>query len=579
MASGRRDFLGILGAAAAAAAAIVYFGLNGDVTGLIPDGLAGSGGDAVEVRIASSVTKKAWLQAAVDSFAATEPETASGQPIRITVSSVLSGESMLQIADGTLQPTVWSPGEAAWVDQLTQKWAIKNPKPISTTACAPTVHTPVGLAMWQPMAEALGWPDQPIRMAQLIELANNPEGWASLGHPEWGKLRLGHTHPQYSSAGLLFLAQVIYAVTGKTQGITAADIYAPEVQTALETLAANTSKYGMITTDLLTSMAQQGPAFLHVASAFEEGSMRMNAEKADQLRWPLAFIFPAEGTFWSDHPYCILDASGWVKPEEAEAARMFLAHLTSAPVQAEAANHFVRPLNGNIPPESALAKVGFSDLAASPATIPALSIPSPEVSEAIIDQFYNTKRKATIILTLDVSGSMSGEAIRSATEATAEFLDRLHPKDRVGLIGFNNLVQLLTPVSPVSDVVEAMKGKVLALPADGGTALHEAVCRAANYLREEQKKDSAAGENRLYGIVLLSDGKDTASAVSANQMMTTCLGSGSEDGENLRVFVLAFGSDVDGPLMDRLARETGGMRFDAAANSVGNAYLKISAEQ
>jgi hypothetical protein len=62
-------------------------------------------------------------------------------------------------------------------------------------------------------------------------------------------------------------------------------------------------------------------------------------------------------------------------------------------------------------------------------------------------------------------------------------------------------------------------------------------------------------------------------------MMTTCLGSGSEDGENLRVFVLAFGSDVDGPLMDRLARETGGMRFDAAASSVGNAYLKISAEQ
>jgi Ca-activated chloride channel family protein len=579
MASGRRDFLGILGAAAAAAAAIVYFGLNGDVAELIPDGLAGSGGDAVEVRIASSVTKKAWLQAAVDSFAATEPETASGQPIRITVSSVLSGESMLQIVDGTLQPTVWSPGEAAWVDQLTQRWAVKNPKPISAADCVPTVHTPVGLAMWQPMAEALGWPDRPIRMAQLIDLANDPEGWASLGHPEWGRLRLGHTHPQYSSAGLLFLAQVIYAVTGKTQGITAADIYAPQVQTALETLAANTSKYGMITTDLLTSMAQQGPAYLHVASAFEEGSMRMNAEKAAQLRWPLAFIFPAEGTFWSEHPYCILDGSGWVKPEEAEAARMFLAHLTSAPVQAEAANHFVRPLSGTIQPDSALAKVGLSDLSASPATIPALSIPSPDVSEAIIDQFFNTKRKATVILALDVSGSMSGEAIRAATEATAEFLDRFHPKDRVGLISFNQSVRVLTPISPVSEVVERMKSQVLALPADGGTNLHGAVCDAAALLRDAELNDRAAGENRLYGIVVLSDGKDTTGQYSANQMMTTCLGSGSEEGDGPRVFVLAFGSDVDGPLMDRLARETGGMRFDAAANSVGSAYLKISAEQ
>ncbi len=576
MASGRRDFLGILGAAAAAAAAIIYFGLNGDVTKLIP---GRSETAPVEVTIASSVTKKAWLQAAVDSFAATDPETASGQPIRITVTSVLSGESMLQISESTLQPTVWSPGEAAWVDQLTQKWALKHTGAIATSACAPTVHTPVGLAIWQPMAEALGWPDRPISMSQLVDLANDPQGWASLGHPEWGKLRLGHTHPQYSSAGLLFLAQVIYAVTGKTEGITPAEIYSTKVRSALETLAANTSKYGMITTDLLNSMAARGPAFLHVASAFEEGTMRTNAEKSAQLRWPLAFVFPADGTFWSDHPYCILDGSGWVTPDEADAARMFLAHLVSPAVQAEAANHFVRPLDGRIPAESALARIGGTDLAASPATIPPLSIPSPEVSEAIIDQFFNTKRKATVIMTLDISGSMSGEAIRSATQSTAEFLGRLHPKDRVGLIAFNETVQELTPISPVSDVVEGLKAQVLGLPADGGTNLHGAVCRAAELLRAAEASDRAAGENRLYGIVVLSDGRDTAGQVSANEMMATCLQASSEDSDGLRVFVLAFGSDVDGPLMDRLARETGGMRFDAAAGSVGNAYLKISAEQ
>ena len=575
MASGRRDFLGILGAAAAAAAAIVYFGLGGNIQSLMP----GPQGEPVEIRIASSVTKKAWLEAAVASFAETGAETASGQPIKVTVSSVLSGESMLQIADGTLQPTVWSPGEAAWVDQLNQKWALKNPKPISSAACTPTVHTPVGLAIWEPMAEALGWPNQPIRMAQLVDLANNPEGWSSLGHPEWGKLRLGHTHPQYSSAGLLFLTQVIYAVTGKTQGITATDIYSAPVQTALETLAANTSKYGMVTTDLLNAMAARGPAFLHVAAAFEEGTMRTNAEKGAQLRWPLVFVYPADGTFWSDHPYCILDGASWVTPDQAEAARLFLDHLKSPEVQAQAANHFVRPLDGNIPPDSALAKVGLTDLAASPATIPNFAIPSPDVSEAIIDQFYNTKRKATVILALDVSGSMSGEPIRTATESTAEFLGRLHPKDRVGLIAFNETPQILTPISPVSDVVERLRQQVLSLPADGGTNLHGAVCRAADLLRQEQAADRARGENRLYGIVVLSDGKDTTGEFSANQMMATCLSAKDEAGDGPRVFVLAFGTEVDGPLMDRLARETGGVRFDAAVGSVGNAYLKISAEQ
>ncbi|MFN5999317.1 MAG: substrate-binding domain-containing protein [Paracoccaceae bacterium] len=575
MASGRRDFLGILGAAATAAAAIVYFGLGGDIKALLP----GAAGEPVEVRIASSVTKKAWLEAAVASFAETRAETGSGRPITVKVTSVLSGESMLQIAERTLQPTVWSPGEAAWVDQLAQKWALRNPAPITSQNCAPTVHTPVGLAMWQPMAEALGWPDKPIRMAQLIDLANNPDGWASLGHPEWGRLRLGHTHPQYSSAGLLFLAQVIYSVTGKTQGITPADIYSTPVQTALGTLAGNTSKYGMVTTDLLNAMAARGPAFLHVASAFEEGTMRTNAEKGAQLRWPLVFVFPADGTFWSDHPYCVLDGSGWVTPEEAEAAKLFLAHLASPAVQAEAANYFVRPLDGVIAPESALGRIGGTDLAASPATIPNFAIPSPEVSDAIIDQFFNTKRKATVVLTLDVSGSMSGEAIRAATESTAEFLDRLHPKDRVGLIAFNQTVQELTPISPVSNVVEGLKRQVLSLPADGGTNLHGAVCRAAELLRAEQAADRAAGENRLYGIVVLSDGKDTTGEFSANQMLATCLAANSEADEGPRVFVLAFGTEIDGPLMDRLARDTGGMRFDAAAASVGNAYLKISAEQ
>lgn len=111
--------------------------------------------------------------------------------------------------------------------------------------CDATVLTPVGLAMWRPMAEAMGWPEDPISWAELIELANDPQGWASYGHPEWGRLRLGHTHPQYSSAGLLFLTSVIYAIIGKTDIITPDDIYAPEVESGLTALAQNTARYGI----------------------------------------------------------------------------------------------------------------------------------------------------------------------------------------------------------------------------------------------------------------------------------------------------------------------------------------------
>jgi Ca-activated chloride channel homolog len=569
----RRNFLGVVAAVAASVGAILTFGLPESLRLDMPQ----LGGQEVELTIASSVTKQKWLEAAVKSFAATSPKTSSGQAISIQLSSVLSGESLQQITEGTLQPVVWSPGEDAWVDQLADRWGRRGSKPISSAPCAPTVRTPVGMAMWQPMAEALGWPDKPISLAQIIALANDPKGWEGLGHPEWGRLRLGHTHPQYSSAGLLFLTSVIYAVTGKTEGITTADIYSPEVEAALSSLAQNTSKYGMVTTDLLSSMAERGPAFLHVASAFEEGTVRLNAEQGESLRWPMVFLFPQEGTFWSDHPYCILDWADWVSPEEAEAARMFLDHLLSEPVQADAGNHYIRPLADGAPLGSALSREGGTDPAASPATVPSFAIPSPEVSEAIIDQFLTTKRKATVLLVLDISGSMQGEPIQIATQATAEFLDRLNPKDKVGLLAFNDKVLTLSTPEPAAKVVENLRGQVLSLPADGGTNMHGALCKAALMLKIERTKDSAKAENRLYAIVLLSDGKDTTGEVSATRMFQTCLDTDAEV-EGLRVFVLALGDAVDGPVLDQIAQDTRGARFNADPASLRSAYMKISAE-
>jgi Ca-activated chloride channel homolog len=150
----RRTFVAILAAAGATAGALYVFGLKGGLPGGFPGGLLPS--EPVRISIASSVTKQNWLKAATDSFAAADIRTASGAPIQIDIASVLSGESMLQIADGTLQPTIWRPGETAWVDQLDERWGRSNPQPIRSGPCAPTVLTPVGLAMWRPKAEALG---------------------------------------------------------------------------------------------------------------------------------------------------------------------------------------------------------------------------------------------------------------------------------------------------------------------------------------------------------------------------------------------------------------------------------------
>ncbi|MEQ1521067.1 MAG: VWA domain-containing protein [Aestuariivirga sp.] len=574
----RRAFFIIMGLTVAGVAVILA---NSE------QGLLGSGSlnpttimgiEPVHLTIASSVTKKKWLDAAAKEFVAQGIQTKSGKPIGIDITGELSGDSMLNLLNGELRPVVWSPGEDSWVAQFRDRWSEQRSRPAMAGPCKSTIYTPAGLAMWRPMAEALGWPGKKIGWKTIIDLAADPEGWARYGHPEWGKLKLGHTHPQYSSAGLLFLTSVIYGLTGQTSGLKAEQIYDQRVEHALSAIAKHTAKYGMVTTDLFKLMAQQGPDFLHVVAAFEEGVVRFNLEHGQELRWPLVFVFPSEGTFWSEHPYCILDGTDWVSPEQAEAARLFLNFVLAKEQQSNAVQYMLRPLDSKVPVASPLAMENGTDPSARPETVPAFQVPDAGTSAAIIDQFRATKRKATAMLVLDVSGSMNGEAIRAATEATAAFLKRLDPRDMVGLMVFNDSVSVVSDVQPAATVAEGLSERVLNLVSGGGTNLHGAVCAAANKMNDMRRADQASGENRLYGIILLSDGADTAGEISENKMFQTCLPAAVEAG-GTKFFTIAFGEGAGQGVLSRIANVSGGTMFTANAVSIDQTYLKISAEQ
>ncbi len=291
----------------------------------------------------------------------------------------------------------------AWLE-----WAHLANKPIMGDACKPTIYTPIGFAMWRPVAEALGWPDKPIGWKTVVDLAMDPDGWATYGHPEWGKLRLGHPHPKYSSAGMLFLTSFTHGITGEKKNLSADGLDTQEVEAAFGALAEHTSQYGMVSTDLLRLMVKEGPRYLHAVSAFESDTIRFNLNHADELRFPLAFIFPAEGTFWSSHPYCILDQADWVSEEQAVAARIFLDHIRTHERQSAAVNSLLRPLHSDIPLHAPLDLAHGTDPRVRPETVPPLAVPSSEATSAITDLFMRTKRKATVLLVLDTSGSMKG---------------------------------------------------------------------------------------------------------------------------------------------------------------------------
>ena len=532
----------------------------------------------LRVLVASSNTKRNWLDEVAAAFNRERRRSASGRLIVIEVDHVTSGGSMNAILGGSLQPVAWSPGDGSWVAQLAETWQRREGKAIASEACRPTVYAPLGFAMWRPMAETLGWPDTPIGWDTIVALAADPQGWAGYGRPEWGAFRFGHTHPAYANSGLLSMTGFVYGIAGKSEGLTAAEIYAGEVEEAMRALEQNTHKYGRQAPALLDLMAREGTAFLHAAAVPEADTVRFNVERGDELSLPLAFIFPAGGTIWADHPYCVPDNADWVDDEEAEAGRAFVAYLLAGEQQQRAVANYLRPLDDAIPIEAPLDLANGTDPSVTPATVPALPSPDADISNAVIDLFQTTKRKATIMVLIDVSGSMEGDKIRSARRATSEFLRRLDPADEVGVLIFADQVLSLSPPQPAGLVAETVAQRIDALTAGGNTNMHGAVCAAVEDIGALQERDRAAGEARLYGIVLLSDGEDTINVPSENRMFTTCLPANPEAG-GIKIFPIAFGADADEAVLARIAAVTAGRLYSATPDSIDNVYLSISAEQ
>ena len=533
---------------------------------------------SILVDLASSSTKRDWLNQVVQQFNAEGKRTTTGETIRVEVSHVRSGSSMNNILEGELKPVAWSPGDQSWATLINETWRQRENHPLVGQACQPTVYAPIGFAMWRPMAEVLGWPDTPIGWDTIVELAADPDGWSTYGHPEWGQFRFGHSHPAHSNTGMLSMTSFVYGIVGADGVLEGPEVYQPAVEEAMRSLEQNTAKYGRGSTPLFDLMVEQGPGYVHAIAASEETTLRYNINNRDELRFPLAFIFPSGGTIWADHPYCILDNADWVSVAQSEAAAIFRDYLLAPEQQALAVDNRLRPTDSSIPLHAPLNLDNGTDPRVNLSNATRLSSPDAVVSAAVIDLFMITKRKATVIIVLDVSGSMQGENIKTATAATAEFLARLDPDDEVAVLTFSDNVVTLSEPDTVRNVVEGLSGRVRTLTAGGSTALYAAVCRAAALAGEEQDEDEAQGESRLYGIVLLSDGDDTTGQPTEHQMFTTCLPATAE-ADGFKIFPIAFGGNANEALLSRLALATGGRLFTADPDSISDVYFTISAEQ
>ena len=525
-------------------------------------------GGKVTISIVYGSEKKEWLQPLVQQFNDANNKTADGKIIEVQATAMGSIESVRGIIDGTLQPTVWSPASSVYIPVANAEWRKTHGDDLVTGASKDLVLSPVVIAMWRPMAQALGWPDKAIGWADVAALATSAEGWSAYGHPEWGRFQFGHTHPGYSNSGLVSIIAEAYAGAGKQRGLTEADLSTPEVRDFMIAVEKSVIHYGTSTGFFGERMFERGPSYLSAAVLYEnlivaQESKRLSG-KSSQI--PVVAIYPTEGTFWSNHPYAVVNAP-WVTAEEKEAAGLFESFLLDKPQQLIALDYGFRPADPSIPLNTPLDVQHGIDID-QPQTI--LEIPSAAVIDKIQTLWHETKKPVDLVVVMDISGSMRGDKITTARASLMEFVQKLDDRDRLQIILFNSEVTTLTPLGPLGEKRQQVLDSVSGIFEQGGTSLFDATLTAYQELVQNGNPD------HIRGIVVLSDGEDTVSINTLGQINAEINATSGEGGNAIKIFTIGFGDSADKDVLKSIAEPTGGKQYDSSPENIQKIYDEIA---
>jgi Ca-activated chloride channel family protein len=564
-----------------------------------PSAIPSSKGDppCVQLNLTASSEKAALLKQIAADFV-TEAEPIGGHCVAVAVTSKASGGAMTALARGWDEavdgprPDVWSPAASSWAVILQQRLAEQDRPNLVPSDVQHVAATPLVIAMPRPMGEALGWPSKPIGWSDILSLAQDPAGWGKFGHPEWGAFRLGKTNPNFSTSGLNATIGAYFAATGLSSDLGIQDVRDPAVRDFIKGVESSVVHYGDITLTFLSNLQRaddrgQGLSYISAVTIEEKsvwdynqgnptGDPKTLGDHAPP-RTPLVAIYPKEGTLLSDNPYLVLTAP-WVDDQKRQLAASFLAFLQQPDQQKRFQDFAFRDFEGHPGP---LISQGNGLLPDEPKAT--LSPPSPPVLDEIQRSWTELRKRARVLLVIDVSGSM-GDAVPEsgstkldlAKSAAIKALDEFAPDDDVGLWIFSSefpsvstpYLELL-PVAPLAQQLSQMKQLIGHLQPTRGTALY-ATARAATRVMQE-----SFDPTRINAVVLLTDGKNEYPEDVDLDGLLRQLQSEDED-TAIRVFPIAYGEDADLGTLTKIAEASRAAVYNSAdPASIDNVFTAV----
>ena len=190
-----------------------------------------------------------------------------------------------------------------------------------------------------------------------------------------------------------------------------------------------------------------------------------------------------------------------------------------------------------------------------------------------ITYFARQQLPIALALLVDTSASMD-EEMATAQEAAIGFAQRLNPDDLAEIVDFDSRVDVL---QTFTNDIEQLERAIRQTSAGGSTSLYNALYIS---LKEIGKAPLRVEDVRREAIVVLSDGEDTSSLVTFEEVLD--LAKRSETA----IYTIGLKVDESGSgfreadfVLRQLAQETGGRAFfPDDANDLAGIYEQISDE-
>jgi Ca-activated chloride channel family protein len=194
--------------------------------------------------------------------------------------------------------------------------------------------------------------------------------------------------------------------------------------------------------------------------------------------------------------------------------------------------------------------------------------PSPAVLQQAVTSWGSLRKRAQVLLILDVSGSMQepveggGSRMDLAKKAAQQAVGQFAPDDTVGLWTFSTGRTLQdvphterVPIGPIKETAPRMRQVIAELSPEGGTALYRTTRDAHQALLA--RFDPA----RINAIVLLTDGKNEFPPDNNLDSLVEDLSASEE--QSVRVFPIAYGEKADLGTLQKIAAASQATAYDA----------------